>query len=135
MTHLNVLQNALSELNSQLTDAKTRLAGQEAEIKSANSKLQISLSETENLKTSLAAKKKTWAEEKMLLTQCAERAEAALEEVSTELNGLKGRVSQMVAAIFGKPSIFNLMYFLLIRNISRQLTLFIKYVQAHEARI
>ena len=135
MTHLNVLQNALSELNSQLTDAKTRLASQEAEIKSANSKLQISLSEMENLKTSFTAKKKTWAEEKTLLTQRAEKAEAALEEVSTELNGLKGRVSQMVAAIFGKPSVFNLVYFLLIRNISRQLTLFIKYVQAHEARI
>ena len=135
MTHLNVLQNALSELNSQLTDAKTRLASQEAEIKSANSKLQISLSETENLKTSFAAKKKTWAEEKTLLTQRAEKAEAALEEVSTELNGLKGRVSQMVAAIFGKPSVFNLVYFLLIRNISRQLTLCIKYVQAHEAKI
>ena len=87
------MQNALSELNSQLIDAKTRLAGQEAEIKSANSKLQISLSETENLKTSLAAKKKTWAEEKMLLTQRVEKAEAALEEVSTELNGLKGQVS------------------------------------------
>ena len=70
----------------------------------------------------------------MLLTQHAERAEAALEEVSIELNGLKGRLSQMVAAIFGKPSIFNLMYFLLIRNISRQLTLCIKHVQAHEAR-
>ena len=108
MTHLNVLQNALSELNSQLTDAKTRLASQEAEIKSANSKLQISLSETENLKTSFAAKKKTWAKEKTLLTQRAEKAEAALEEVSTELNGLKGRVSQMVAAIFGKPSVLDL---------------------------
>ena len=60
MTHPNVLQNALSELNSQLTDAKTRLASQEAETKSANSKLQISLSKTENLKTSFAAKKKTW---------------------------------------------------------------------------
>ena len=134
MTHLNVLQNALSKLNSQLTDAKTRLASQEAEIKSANSKLQISLSETENLKTSFIAKKKTWADEKTLLTQRAEKAEAALEEVSTELNGLKGRVSQMVAAIFGKPSVFNLVYFLLIRNISRQLTLCIKYVQAHEAK-
>ena len=71
----------------------------------------------------------------MLLTQRTERAEAALEEVSTELNGLKGRVSQMVAAIFGKPSVFNLMYFLLIRNISRQLTLFLKHAQVHEARI
>ena len=43
----------------------------------------------------------------MLLTQRAETAETALKEISTELNGLKGRVSQMVAAIFGKPSDFN----------------------------
>ena len=128
------MQNALSELNSQLTDAKTRLASQEAEIKSANSKLQISLSETENLKTNFAAKKKTWEEEKMLRTQCAEKAETAVEEISTELNGLKGRVSQMVAAIFGMSYVFNLVYFLLIRNINRQLTLCIKYVQAHEAK-
>ena len=134
MTHLNVLQNALSELNSQLTDAKIGLVSQEAEIKSANSKLQISLSETENLKTNFAAKKKTREEEKTLLTQRAEKAETALEEISTELNGLKGRVSQMVAAILGKPSASNLVYFLLIRNINRQLTLCIKYVQAHEAK-
>ena len=111
MTHLNVLQNALSELNSQLTDAKTRLASQETEIKSANSKLQISLSETENLKTSFAARKKTWEEEKTLLTQHAEKAKTALEEISTKLNGLKGRLSQMVAAIFGKPSDFNFVCF------------------------
>ena len=126
MTHLNVSQNALSELNSQLTDSKTRLSSQEAEIKSANSKLQISLSETENLKTSFTAKKKTWAEEKTLLTQRAEKAEVALEEVMTELVSLKGRVSQVVAAIFGKPSVFDLVYFLLIRNIIRQLTLYVQ---------
>ena len=135
MTHLNVLHNALSELNSQLTDAKTRLASQEAEIKSANFKLQISLFETENLKTSFAAKKKTWEEEKNASAQCAEKAETTLEEISTELNGLKGRVSQMVAAIFGKPSGFNFVCFLLIWSISRQLTLCIKYVQAHEEKI
>ena len=117
-----------------MTDAKTRLASQEAEIKAANSKLQVSLSETENLKTSFVAKKNLgrW---KTLLTQRAEKAEVALEEVSTELNGLKGRVSQMVAAIFGKPSNFNFVCFLLIRSISRQLSLCIKYVQAHEAKI
>ena len=104
MTHLNVLQNALSKLNSQLTDAKTRLASQEREIKSANSKLQISLCATENLKTNFAAKEKTWEKEKLLLTQRVETAETALKEISTELNGLKGRVSQMVAAIFGELS-------------------------------
>ena len=41
---------------------------------------------------------------KTLLTQQAETAETALKEISTELNGVKGRVSQMVAAIFGKWS-------------------------------
>ena len=102
MTYLNVSHNALSELNSQLNDAKTRLASHESELKSSTSKLQISLSETENLKTGFAAKEKTWEDEKTLLTRRAETAETALKEISTELNGLKGQVSQMVAAIFGK---------------------------------
>ena len=101
MTYLNVSQNALSELNSQLIDAKTRLPSQESEIKSSTSKLQMSLSETETLKTSFAAKEKTWENEKTLLTHRAETAEIALKEISTKLNNLKGRVSQMVAAIFG----------------------------------
>ena len=85
-----------------MTDAKTRLADQEAEIKTANSKLQLSLSESEKLKTSLTEKKKSWANDKTLLIQHAEIAEAALEEVTTKLTGLKNRVSQMVSAIFGK---------------------------------
>ena len=59
------------------------------------------------MKTNLTAKKKSWAEEKTLLTQHAKKAEAALEEVTTELTGLKNRVSQMVSAIFGKPSVLN----------------------------
>ena len=41
----------------------------------------------------------------MMLTQRAEKAEAALEEVTMELAGLKNWVSQMVSAIFGKPSV------------------------------
>ena len=102
MTYLNISQNALSELNSQLSDAKTRLASQESEIKSSTSKLQMSLSATENLKTSFASKEKVWENEKALLTRRAETAKTAPKEISTELNGLKGRVSQMVAAIFGK---------------------------------
>ena len=48
------------------------------------------------------------------MTQHAEKTEAALEEVTTELTGLKDRVSQMVVAIFGKPSVFDIVYFLLI---------------------
>ena len=83
-------------------DAKTRLADQEAEIKTADSKLQLRLSEAEKLKTSLDVKKKSLADEKALLIQHAETAEAALEEVTTELTGLKNRASQMVSAIFGE---------------------------------
>ena len=97
-----VLQNALAELSLQLTDAKTRLADQETEIKNADSKLQLSLSEAEKLKTSFDADKNSWADEKTLLIQRAETAEAALKEVTMELTGLKNRVSQMVSAIFGE---------------------------------
>ena len=85
-----------------MTDAKTRLAEQETEIKTTDSKLQLSLSESEKLKTSLAAKKKSWAEEKTLLIQRAETAEGALGEATTGLTGLKSHVSQMVSAIFGE---------------------------------
>jgi len=89
-------------LDSQLTDAKTRLAAQETEIKNADSKLQLSLSEAEKLKTSFDVEKKSWADEKTLLVQRAETAEVALQEVTTELAGFKNRVCQMVSAIFGE---------------------------------
>ena len=61
------------------------------------------MSEQEKLKAEFGVEKKAWAEEKVALTQRAEKAEAALEEVTTELSGLKRHVSQMVSAIFGKP--------------------------------
>ena len=102
LINLCCLQAATTELESQLNDAKTRLAEQETEIKTTDSKLQLGLSETEKLKTSLAAKMKSWAKEKMLLIQRAETAKAALGEVTTELTGLKNHVSQMVSAIIGK---------------------------------
>ena len=60
------------------------------------------MSEQEKLKTDFEVEKKAWAEEKIALTHPAEKAEAALEEVTTELSSLKRHVSQMVSAIFGK---------------------------------
>ncbi|XP_073360479.1 uncharacterized protein [Aegilops tauschii subsp. strangulata] len=93
-----------AELESQLNDAKTRLATQETETRKADSKFQFSLAESEKLKTSFEAEKKTWVEEKTALIQRAEKAEAALEEVTTELTGLERHVSQMVSAIFGPRS-------------------------------
>ena len=86
-----------------MSDAKTRLATQETETRKAESKFQFSVAESKKLKTSFEAEKKTWAEEKMALIQRAEKAEAALQEVTTELTGLKHRVTQMVLAIFGEP--------------------------------
>ena len=50
----------------------------------------------------LRLRKNAWDEEKIALTQRAEKAEAALQEATTELTGLKCQVSQMVSAIFGK---------------------------------
>ena len=97
-----LVQDATAQLQSQLADAKTRLENQESETRKAESKFQFSVAETEKLKTSFEAERNTWAEEKSALTQRAEKAEAALQEVTTELTGLKHRVSQMVSAIFGE---------------------------------
>ena len=96
------LQDATAELQSQLADAKTQLENQESETRKADSKFQFSVAETEKLKASFETEKIAWAEERTSLTQRAEKAEADLEEVTTELTGLKHRVSQMVSAIFGE---------------------------------
>ena len=97
-----LVQDATSELQSQLADAKTRLENQESETRKAESKFQFSMAEMKKLKTSFEAERNACAEEKTTLTQRAEKAEAALQEVTTELTGLKHRVSQMVSAIFGE---------------------------------
>ena len=96
------VQATTAQLESQLTDVKTRLEQQELETRKADSKFQFSVAGSEKLKTSFEAEKNTWAEEKTALTQRAEKAEAALQEVTTELTGLKNHVSQMVSAIFGE---------------------------------
>ena len=87
------MQAATTELETQLSEAKTRLAAQETETKKAESKFQLSVSEAEKLKTNCTQEKEAWANEKTALTQRAKKAEAALEEVTTELTGLKNRVS------------------------------------------
>ena len=96
------IQDTTAQLQSQLADVKTRLEHQESETQKADSKFKFSLDEIEKLKTSFDAERIAWAEEKTALTQRAEKAEAALQEVTTELTGLKHRISQMVFAIFGK---------------------------------
>ena len=107
LINLCCLQAATTELESQLNDAKTRLAAQENETRKAESKFQFSVYESEKLKTSFAEDKKAWAEEKTALIQHAEKAEAALEEATTELTGLKHRVNQMVSAIFGESPYYS----------------------------
>ena len=85
-----------------MTDLKSRLETQETEIKKADTKFKFSVSEQEKLKKEFEAERKAWADEKVALINRAEKAEAALEEVTGELAGLKRHVSQMVSAIFGK---------------------------------
>ena len=110
-------------MDSQLADAKTRLAAQETEIKNTESKLQLSISEAEKPKTSFDVEKKSWADEKTSLTLRAETAEAALKEVTAELTGLKNRVSQMVSAIFGESPYYLLKVYFCHHNVSRLLNL------------
>ena len=121
LTTLFCIQVATAELESQLSEAKTRLSTQETETKKIESKLQLSVSEAEKLKTSFSAEKKSWADEKTALTQHAETAEAALKEVTAELTGLKNRVSQMVSAIFGKSPYYLLKVYICHHNVSRLL--------------
>ena len=54
------------------------------------------------MKKEFVAEKKARADEKTTLINQAEKTEAALEEATGELTGLKHHVSQMVSAIFGK---------------------------------
>ena len=96
------IQDTTAQLQSQLDDGKIRLEHQESETRKANSKFQFSVAETEKLNTSFEAERNTWAEEKIALIQHAEKADVALQEVTTELTGLKRHVSWMVSAIFGK---------------------------------
>ena len=60
------------------------------------------MAKTEKLKTSFEVERGAWAEEKTALTQRGEKAQAALQEATTKLTGLKHHVSQMVSSIFGK---------------------------------
>ena len=116
------MEAATAELESQLSKAKSRLVAQETETKKPKSKFQLSVSEAEKLKTSFTAEKEAWANEKIALTQWAEKAEVALEEVTTELTGLKNRVSQMVSTVFGKSPCCLLKVNICHHNMSHHLT-------------
>ena len=96
------VQTTTAELQSELSELKTRLELQEAEIQKANSKFEFNVAEAEKLKAGFEVEKSDWAEEKIALTQQAKKAEAALQEATMELTGLKHHVSQMVSAMFGK---------------------------------
>ena len=95
-------QDITAQLESELADVKARLEVQESETRKADSKFQFSVAEMEKLKTSFEVERSTLAEEKTALAQRAEKAEAALQEVTTKLTGLRRHMSQMDSAIFGK---------------------------------
>ena len=85
-----------------MTDLKSCLETQETKTQKADTKFKFSISEQEKLKKEFETKKKAWADEKTALINRAEKAEAALEEATGELSGLKRHISNMTQAIFGK---------------------------------
>ena len=90
------VQTSTAQLQSELSEVKNRLELQETETQRANSKFEFSVSEQEKFRNEFYVEKKGWAEEKIALTQRAEKVEVACTEVTTELTGLKRHVSQMV---------------------------------------
>ena len=97
-----LIQAAVKQFESKISDLKNRLKTQENETQKANSKFEFSVSAQEKLKKKFEAERKAWADEKTALLSRAEQAEATLAETAAELSGLKHHVSQMVSAIFGK---------------------------------
>ena len=71
-----------SEFESEISDLKNCLEAQEIETEKANSKFEFSVSEQEKLKKDFEMEKKAWADEKIALTNRAERAEADLAEAT-----------------------------------------------------
>ena len=59
----------------------------------ADSKFKFSLDETEKLKISFNTERTAWAEERTALIQRAKKAEASLQEMTTELTDLKRHIS------------------------------------------
>ena len=81
---------------------KIRLEDQESETRKADTKFKFTLDEIEKMKTSFNTKRSGWTEERTTLIHRAEKAEASLQEMTTELTSLKHHISQIVSAIFGK---------------------------------
>ena len=82
---------------------------QEAETLKVEFKLKLSLEETEKLKSGLATERATWQNEKPILLQRAEAAEASLKSTAEELTGLKRQIDAMTSTVFGKEPLHKLL--------------------------
>ena len=71
------LKDALTQAESQVANLKTRLEQQETETRKAESKLKLSLEESEELKTGFSTERTAWDKEKATLVQRAETAESS----------------------------------------------------------
>ena len=60
-------QATTSQLESEVTNLKSRLEFQESELEKANSKFEFSVSEQDKLKKNFETEKKAWADEKTAL--------------------------------------------------------------------
>ena len=81
---------------------KKNLEIEQAKRAKAESNWKSSLENIEKIKANFDAERAAWDTENATLLKRAEDAESQLKPVTEELSGLKSRISQMIAAIFGK---------------------------------
>ena len=97
-----LLQDDLSNKDSQIADLQENIKSQQAETSKAKDELKGALTAMEQLKDGFKNERADWETEKATLLKRAEDAEAALKSVAEELAGLKHQVNAMISAIFGK---------------------------------
>ena len=85
-----------------MSDLKKSLALQQESQAEADAKYQIALTELDVIKAELKAFKKSAETSQAALTKRAEDAEGRLKTMTDELSKLKGHISRMVGAVFGK---------------------------------
>ena len=62
-------QTITAELQTEMSELKTRLELQEAQTQKANSKFEFTVAESEKVKANFKVEKDAWAKEKIALTQ------------------------------------------------------------------
>ena len=103
------MQDELIKKESQIADLQENIKFQQSETSKAKDELTSALAAMEKLKESFKNERASWDTEKTTLLKRAEDAEAALNPVTEELNGLKRQINAMTTAVFGKYPYYKLL--------------------------